>query len=272
MIPTNEEQVPLDPPKSQKDRWDKADIVAKWVSALGAVCIPLVIWFGSCQIQRSVSEQSAQIQKSIAEQSLAKDYVGFAITVLEKQKQEGDDNDLREWATNLLVHHAPKGDEFNRKAREQLKRLERAQHGPPLGRLENSFSLDGKKAASIQLPMPYTPGGDYNFVTIYDLQEEIPIASFDAGVGFGDPKFVWSKDSSKLLISFNSPYGKVVVYDLSGPSHQEERSPYPTVGKLLGEYRIKASKENIDSLSFSEDGRSVSIKLTDGQTEVWQLP
>jgi WD40 repeat protein len=154
-----------------------------------------------------------------------------------------------------------------------LKRLERLEYGRPQNeRFENSFSPDGKKAASIQLPIPYSPGGEYNFVTIYDLQEEVPIATFDAGVGYNDPKFVWSKDSSKLLISFNSPYGRVVVYDLSGPSHQEERAPYPTVGKLVGEYRIKASKEKIDSLSFGEDGRSVSIKLTDGQTEVWQLP
>jgi hypothetical protein len=271
MPATDEENVAPQSPKSQKDGWDRSDIISKWVSAIAAVAVPIVILVGSCQIQKSVAEQSVQVQKSIAQQSLAKDYVGFAISILERPEQEGN-SDLREWATKLLVHHAPEGDEFNPKAQEQLKRLERAQHGPPQGHFENSFSPDGKKAASILLPIRPGPGGEYNFVTIYDLQEERRIASFDAGIGYDSPQFVWSKDSSKLLISFNSPYGKVVAYDLAGPTYQERGAPYPSVGKLLGEYRTKASKEKIDSLSFSEDGRSVIIKTTDGTTEVWQLP
>ena len=89
---------------------------------------------------------------------------------------------------------------------------------------------------------------------------------------FDIPRFVWSRDSLKLAVSFNSPCGKVVVYDLSGPPYQPQGAPYPHVGKSLGEYRTKDSKAKIDSFSFSEDGRSVSIKMTDGQTEVWELP
>lgn len=77
--PTSEENVPLDSPKNQKEPWYKSEIVVKWVSAIGAVCIPLVIWFGSCQIQQSVSEQSAQVQ-----------YVGLAISILDRPKQESE--------------------------------------------------------------------------------------------------------------------------------------------------------------------------------------
>jgi hypothetical protein len=144
MPATDEENVAPQSPKSQKDGWDRSDIISKWVSAIAAVAVPIVILVGSCQIQKSVAEQSVQVQKSIAQQSLAKDYVGFAISILERPEQEGN-SDLREWATKLLVHHAPEGDEFNPKAQEQLKRLERAQHGPPQGHFENSFSPDGKK-------------------------------------------------------------------------------------------------------------------------------
>ncbi|MBV9274823.1 MAG: hypothetical protein JO333_13070 [Verrucomicrobia bacterium] len=79
--PKNEENAPPESPKSQKDGWDRSDIVAKWVSAVGT---PLVIGVGSWLIQKSISEQSAQIQKSIAEQSLAKDYVGFAINIVDR--------------------------------------------------------------------------------------------------------------------------------------------------------------------------------------------
>src|SRR6267378_2713383 len=84
--------------KTQKDIWD----------ILQVLLIPTAIGFGS-----------VWIQKSIAKESVAKDYVEIATTILERPKQEGDDA-LRKWATNLLVHHAPKGDEFNPKAQEQL--------------------------------------------------------------------------------------------------------------------------------------------------------
>ena len=208
--------------KTQKDICDKLQV-------LSTVLIPIVIGVASYPIQKSIAEQSVRVQKSIAQQSLAKDYVGFAITILERPEQEGN-SDLREWATKLLVHHAP----------------------------------------SILLPIRPGPG---NLVRIYDLQDARQIATFDAGVGYDyPPRFRWSRDSSKLLISFNTPYGKVVAYDLAqSPSEGLTDPRHPSVGKLLGEYRTKAG-EKIDSFSFSEDERSVVIKTTDGTTEVWQLP
>src|SRR5258707_13529752 len=80
--------------KSQKDNWDKADTLSKWISAVAAVVIPIVIGVAT-----------SRIQKSISDQSVAKDYVGIATTILERPKGEQETN-LRQWAVDLLNQYS----------------------------------------------------------------------------------------------------------------------------------------------------------------------
>jgi hypothetical protein len=87
------------------------------------------------------------------------------------------------------------------------------------------------------------------------------ISNFEAGGAFGSsPMFFWSPDESELLVSRNhTGIGYVVAYDVAQ-------------AKCLGTYQTKAPGGSIESLSFSEDGRSVTIKRADGESEVWAPP
>ena len=200
---------------------------------------------------------------------MAKDYVGFAISILERPEQEGN-IDLRQWARKLLVRYSP--EPFSPKAQEQLESeglVGISQIGPGEYAVR-SFSPDGKKVALITLI--HNKAGPVNFVRIYDLQTERQIAVFDAGEGSGSPKFAWSPDSTKLIFAWTDFSRRAVAFDLTLPPPAGGNPFHPLVGNVLGEYRTKPTSGFIDSISFSEDGRSVNIKTTDGKTQVWQLP
>ena len=85
--------------KTQKDIWDILQVIS-------ALLIPIVIGVATYRIQKSIAKQSARVQKSVAEQSVAKDYVGMAVSILEKPNDD-ERSALRDWAVELLNEKSP---------------------------------------------------------------------------------------------------------------------------------------------------------------------
>lgn len=231
--------------KSQKDIWDKAQI-------LFAALIPVVIGFGSYFIQQSITKES-----------VAKDYVGIATTILERPKGE-EETDLREWAVNLLDQYSPI--KFTPQQQKELKSggltglslLSLLSGRESLSAV--SSSPDGQKAAVIKTILD-RPGGR-NIVEVYDPHTGGRICVFEAGTSQGSSSLVWSQDGSKLLVGRSySGIGYVIVFDVAQK-------------KLLGEHQTKGPGGGIEGLNLSQDGQSVTITITrtDGKSEFWQLP
>ena len=229
-----------------------------------AALIPIAIGFGSYWIHQSISKES-----------LAKDYVGIAVSILEKPNDKEHDA-LRDWAVDLLTKESKPILELKLQQQEELRssgfgseELARIEGGlGPDEYFERSLSPDGKKAALLR--MAHHKAYAFNIVRVYDLQTEREIAAFDAGEGTG-PKFAWSGDSTKLLVGWTYP-SRVVAFDLAQPPPVGGDPRHPSVGNLVGEYRTKSTSGEIGSLSFSQNGRSIIINTTDGKSEVWQLP
>jgi hypothetical protein len=266
--------------KPKKDIWDIIELFGKGIIAIVAlIVIPIVI-----------NEISGQVQRRIAIENTGKDYIGIALGILERKDLPEDmkkNIGLRKWAVGLLQHYSPvKLDDSTadkltqgeteipipKLAQEQLESKDLVGIGQlvPNEYLVRSFSPDGKKVASITLF--HYKSGIRNIVSIYDLLAETEIASFDAGEGAGTPQFAWSPDSTKLLFAWTDVSRRAVAFDLTLPPPAGGNPFHPLVGNVLGEYRTKPTSGFIDSISFSEDGRSVNIKTTDGKTQVWQLP
>jgi hypothetical protein len=238
----------------QKDGWDKAQVVI-------AALIPIAIGVGSYWIQESISKES-----------VAKDYVGIAITILERPKQE-EDNDLREWARKMLVRYSP--EPFSPKAQEQLEFggiglgqgiiHPNALLGSPNGKkvvMTTTFSFLDALANSTGMLRDLHGHVLLGLIAeVYDLQTGKMISQFEACPDlYNDPRSFGRQTSSKLLIgwSYNGDF-YVSLFEVAQ-------------GKQLGSYPIKSHGGEIQSAEFSEDGRSVNIKTADGKTEVWQLP
>lgn len=131
--------------KTQKDIWDMIQVGS-------AVLVPIVIGVGSCQIQESI---------------LKKDYVGIAVSILEKPKDD-EHNALRDWAVNLLVRYSP--EPFSPKAKDQLEseglaRLGHVEFSGQENFVARSLSPDRKTAALIWL-------------TSYPLKEAVPGSNY----------------------------------------------------------------------------------------------
>jgi WD40 repeat protein len=240
--------------KSQKDIWDKfqvgAAIVTAIVSVIAAVVIPIVIGIAS-----------NRIQKSIAKQSVAKDYVGIAVSILERPKDE-EHTALRDWAVDMLSSNSPK--KFTQQQLDELK--SGGLTGLSLSSLLSGreslsaifLSPDGKKTALMKTILDRR--GGRSVVEVYDFHTHERISYLNvAGTSLGSSSLVWSQDCSKLLVGRSyAGIGYVELFDVAQK-------------KLLREYQTKAPPSELEGLNFSEDGRSVIIKTTGG-LEVWQLP
>ena len=95
--------------KSQKGGWDKAQVVFAALQVVFAALIPIAIWVGSSWIQHSISEES-----------LAKDYVGIAVSILEKPNDKEHDA-LRDWAVDLLTKESKPILELKPQQQEELR-------------------------------------------------------------------------------------------------------------------------------------------------------
>ena len=247
--PTNEENAPLDSPESQNVPWYKSEIVVKWVSAGAAVLIPIVIAVASWQIQASISGQA-----------VAKDYVGFAISIIEKPKQEGDEY-LREWATKLLVRYSP--ELFSPQAQDQL------QHGIFAdlsgGGTFGPFAASPDQTKEAVTRTTYTPDGPrapipHLVILVYDARSGNVISKIEGPTGMGwdggGSRIVWSKDGSKLLVCWPERIAAVDVVR----------------GERLGLYQVPMSPSGswgTKDVDFSPDGLSVTITDENGKITSW---
>jgi WD40 repeat protein len=228
--------------KSQKDFWDKIQIVS-------GVAIPVVIGLGSYFIQQSITKES-----------VAKDYVGIATTILESQKGEKATN-LREWAVSLLGQYSPIPLSPDSKRELKSGGLTGLSLSGLLSGRESfsaiSSSPDGKQVALMKTILDR----GRSIVEVFDSQTFERISHFDVGTRQGSPSLVWFRDGSKLLVCrSHSGIGYVSVFDVAQ-------------GKLLGEeHQTKGPDGEIENVSFSEDGLSINIKKADGKSEVWPPP
>jgi hypothetical protein len=206
----------------------------------------------------AIGVATSQIQKSISDQSVAKDYVGIAITILERPKGEQETN-LSQWAVELLNQYSPI--KFSTPQQEELK------SGGLIG-LNLSSLLSGREALSAISSSPDRktaaliktildrPGGR-SILEVYDSHTVKRISYLQVGDGWGIWRLVWSDDGLKLLVS-RSYSGKADV-NLVDVAH----------GTSLGSYQTKGPGGEIETLSFSQDGR-VTINRSDGKSEIWQ--
>lgn len=243
MAQANAQNVP--PQSRQKDNWDRADTISRWISAIALVIIPIAIGVATYRIQ-----------KSIARQLVTKDYLRIATTILERPKSS--DNNLRDWAVTLLNRYSPL--KFTPQQEEELKSVGFGQPSGSESVSALSLSPDGKKLAV----MKTKPLGNLVFrhdVELYDIHTQNMISQFEAGVGAGGIRLVWSQDGSKLLADrSHSGVTYLVLFDV-------------VQGKLLGGRVINGiEKQGTEGLRFSEDGQNVIMERTDGKSEVWQLP
>jgi hypothetical protein len=224
----------------------------------------------STELQESLARQSDELQRATTQQSIAKDYVGIAVSILEKPEDEGY-SDLRDWAVDLLRSNSPL-----KFTQQQLDELKKGGLGPQrLAELSGAIlgplftSPDLKKVAMTKTtspPLSGRPGEhrppDMYSVLLYDLHTGREISQLDAGSGnwpFEPSKVVWSRDSLKLLVWWQS-VGRVIAFDV-------------TEGKQLGYYQDEFPPNSvIESLNFGDDARSVIIKRVNGKIDVWQLP
>jgi hypothetical protein len=210
----------------------------------------------STELQESLARQSTELQRAMTQQSIGKDYVGIAVSILERPKDE-EHNALRDWAVNLLVRYSP--EPFSPKAKEQLEYRGLTEYRQSAPR---SLSPDGTKEAMTR----QSPGG-YWYLSVIAPGTSRDISMVDVSPA-GWSLLVWSKDGSKLLVCWQNE-GRVAAFDV--PKEPSISGVVPR-SKLLGDYQTKGSSGRIESLSFSPDGRSVTINEADGKTEVWQLP
>jgi len=222
----------------------------------------------STELQESLARQSAELQRATTQQSVAKDYVGIAATILERPKQEGAD-DLREWASKLLVRYSP--EPFSPNAQAQLEWLGTGPETGPSREIPTTVSLgnywiartpspDRKRIALMRgiwmKPINRTT------VEVYDTSIGSSVGVFEAGAqGGGSPAVVWSQDGSKLLVGWNYPPDTATVTAIDVAQV-----------KSLGSYKTEPPGGQIETPVFSSDGRSVIIKRVDGKTKEWQLP
>ncbi|WP_295977637.1 DUF4019 domain-containing protein [uncultured Variovorax sp.] len=105
-----------DPAKSLLDRLEQASKV------VGAIAVPLVVALFGWLIQRQ-----------LATQNLSRDYVQLAVSILKEPKKE-DDQQLRQWAVDLLNAHSPVklGESVSTKLQSGEISLPRADAGPSM--------------------------------------------------------------------------------------------------------------------------------------------
>lgn len=83
---------------SRRDRWNKAEVIAKIATAISAFSVPVVLFYGGYMVQKQLQDQAVR-----------RDYVQLAVSILKEPgglERDDDAKGLRKWAVAILKEYS----------------------------------------------------------------------------------------------------------------------------------------------------------------------